>query len=132
MSILVKVVPRGWPSNVAAARGAVSGRWKGNAECVKFNVVLELHDVLNLDRDGLGWCNGAERGCEDIGVCCWRRPAGSLLVTAVRKSVVAWSSYSTMPWMKVVLMVQQNETMTEDPKIGKVYWVSVIGEDVKV
>jgi hypothetical protein len=61
MSILVKVVPRGWPSNVAAARGAVSGRWKGNAECVKFNVVLELHDVLNLDRDGLGWCNGAER-----------------------------------------------------------------------
>jgi hypothetical protein len=72
------------------------------------------------------------RGTEDIGVCCWRRPAGSLMVAAVRKSGVVWSSSSTMPWMTVVSMVQRNETMTEDPKIGKVYWVSVIGEDVKV
>jgi hypothetical protein len=38
------------------------------------SVVLGFHDILNLNRDSLGWCNGAERGCEDVGVC-WRRLA---------------------------------------------------------
>jgi hypothetical protein len=45
-------------------------RGDGKPKCLKFSVVLELHDVLDLDISGLGWCDGAER-CVLLGEISW-------------------------------------------------------------
>jgi hypothetical protein len=40
--------------------------WNCEPRGIKFCVVLELRHVPDFDRNSLGWCDSAERYCEDI------------------------------------------------------------------
>ena len=48
----------------AVSRG--DGEWDGRPEYVEFGIVFELHHVLDLGIDGVGWCDGVEKGGESI------------------------------------------------------------------